>query len=289
MQRINSIRIYTVKIKIFVDRKAMKFMDIKVAFSLISDKVEKALEPQGFTKEKVKGNDKEMVSLFTSESTAYSVVYFVDKQHMVMRSCGMTDEGPDNDWKTLATWMFNPEEDTQKEANSIANDFVDNCTNTTAIKRAKASKKKKKKSDDEGNADPLFLAKRFVALFPELKDEVREEEDNYYPFRGVTFTKASIVPKVTQLVNTGSKQQITKLCTLLSTQYGNGDLDTRSIITIVILNSVPEDKQELINGQLSEDLQKAWKAALKYKGKKVRPEKPKKKKKTMVERLQAQQ
>ena len=97
------------------------------------------------------------------------------------------------------------------------------------------------------------------------------------------------MPKVQQLLQSGNKQQINKLCGLLSTQYSNGDADTRSIITIVILNSVPEDKQDTVKAELSEDLQKAWKAALKFKGKKVRPEKPKKKTKSRVDRLQAQQ
>lgn len=264
-------------------------MDIKTAFNSISAKVEETLKPQGFTKEKISGSDNEIVSLFTSDSNAYSVVYFKDKQHMVMRHCAMTDDGPDNNWKVLATWMFDPETDTQKEADSIANDFVDNCSSTTAIKRIKTTKKKKKKGDDEGNADPLFLAKRFVSFFPELKEEIKNEEDCYYPFRGVTFTRASIVPKVNELVNRGTKKDIEKLAGLLSTQYENGDVDTRSIITIVILNSLPDDKYEAVTESLSEDLQTAWKAALKYKGKKVKPEKPKKKKQTMVQRLQAQQ
>lgn len=264
-------------------------MDIKVAFRNISDKVEKALAEQGFVKEKISGNENEMVSLFTSDSTAYSVVYFKDKMHMVMRSCAMIEDGPDNDWKILATWMFDPEQDTQKEADSIANDFVENCSSAVAIKRVKAAKKKKKKSSDDGNADPVFLAKRFVTFFPELKSEITNEEDCYYPFRAVTFTKASIVPKVNNLINSGNKQQIEKVCQLLSTQYANGDVDTRSIITIVILNSTPENKFEVIYENLSEELQKAWKYALKFKGKTVKPEKPKKKKPSMVERLQAQQ
>lgn len=264
-------------------------MDIKTAFNLISQKVEDQLSSQGFTKQKVSGNDNEMVSLFTSDSNAYSVVYFIDKQHMVMRHCAMTEDGPDNNWKVLATWLFDPETDGQKEAESIANDFVDNCSSQTAIKRMKTTKKKKKKDSDEGNADPLFLSKRFVSFFPELKDEIRNEEDCYYPFRGVTFTRASIVPKVNELVNRGSKKDMEKLGELLSAQYSNGDADTRSIITIVILNSLPENKYDDVNEYLSEDLQKAWKAALKFKGKKVKPEKPKKKKTTMAQRLQAQQ
>ena len=63
---------------------------------------------------------------------------------------------------------------------------------------------------------------------------------------------------------------------MISTQYANGDMDTRSIITMVILNSVEEAYIEKFEAVLSEELQKAWKFALKMKGKKVRPEKPKK-------------
>ena len=264
-------------------------MDIKSAFNSICQKVEEALAPQGFVKQKISSGENELVSLYTSENNAYSVVYYMDKQHMVMRHCAMTDDGPDNDWKVLATWMFDPENDTQKEADSIANDFVDNCSSAVAAKRIKATKKKKKKDSDEGNADPLFLAKRFASLFPELKDEIKNEEDCYYPFRGVTFTRASIVPKVENLLRTGNKKDIEKLVNLLSAQYSNGDADTRSIITIVILNSMPADKYDVLNENMSDELKKAWKAALKFKGKKVKPEKPKKKRPSMAERLQAQQ
>ena len=264
-------------------------MDINTAFKSISNKVEEALKPQGFTRQKVSPAEGEIAALFTSDNSAYSVVFFVDKQHMVLRHCAMTEDGPDNNWKTLATWMFDPETYTQKDADSIANDFVDNVSSASAAKRLKVTKKKKKKSDDEGNADPLFLAKRFATLFPEMKDEVKAEEDTYYPFRGVTFTRASIVPRVNECVKSGSKQDIEKLLKLLSTQYGNGDADTRSIITIVILNSIPEEYHDKVNEQLSPELKNAWKNALKFKGKKVKPEKPKKKKTTMVERLQAKQ
>ncbi len=264
-------------------------LDIKKVFDGICGKVEAALAGQGFTKQKISGNDNELVSLYTSENSAYSVVYFIDKQHMVMRHCAMTEDGPDNNWRVLATWMFDPENDTQKEADSIANDFVDNCSGAIAVKRAKNTKKKKKKGDDEGTADPVFLAKRFVSLFPELKDEIKNEEDCYYPFRAVTFTEASIVPKVNYFLKTGTKKDFEKLTQLLNTQYANGDVDTRSIITIVILNSIPNEDYDKVAEFFDEDLAKAAKAALKFKGKKVKPEKPKKKKKSMVQRLQAQQ
>ncbi len=248
--------------------------DMKKAFGIIADKVADALSSQGFKREKVSSSDKEMVALFTGESVAYSVIYYTEKMHVVLRSCTMTDEGPDNEWKSMATWMFNPETDTNKEAESIGNDFADAVTNASAVKRVKQTKKKK--SSDEGSADPLFLAKRFATYFPELKAEIKYEQENYESFRGVTFMRTHVVSRVNDLLNRGVKGEMSKLAQMISTQYANGDMDTRSIITIVILNGIDEKHMEKFEPLLSEDLQKSWKYALKMKGKKVRPEKPKK-------------
>lgn len=254
--------------------------DIKKAFGIITDKLQETLKAQNFTKEKVESsNENELVSLFTSETVAYSVIYYKDKMLCVLRSCTMTDEGPDNEWKTMATWMFNPETDTEKEADSIASDFSEAVNSASAIKRAKQTKKKKK--SDDGNADPLFLAKRFMVLFPELKDEIKKEQDTKEVFRGVYFTRNFIVPRVNELLRRGVKSEINKLSQILSTQYANGDMDTRSIITIVILNSTPEEHREKLEEKMSDELKKAWKFALKMKGKKVKPEKVKKKRNSL--------
>lgn len=258
-------------------------------FRIVADKVAKALEPQNITEQKVSNdNSNEKVALFTGENVAYSIVYYFDKKRIVMRSCAMTEEGPDNDWKNLATWMFDPETDGNKEADSIANDFVEAVSSVNAIKRIKTTKAKKKKGDDEGNADPIFFAKRLVAILPDLKEEIKEEDEHYYPFRGVTFAKEHIVPKVNEYVTRANKTDLEKLGQILSNQYSNGDIDTRSIITIVVLNSIDESRWDDVNQYLSEELQKCWKGARKFKGKKVKPEKPKKKKKTMAERLAEQ-
>ena len=258
------------------------------AFTLISDKVEETLKPQNFTKVKIAStDDNELVSLYTSENLAYSVIYYKDSMHTLLRECGMTDEGPDNQWKTLATWLFDPDHDTLKEASSIANDFCDALSAPSAVKKLKQAKKTKKSED--GNADPLFLSKRFITLFPELRDEIKEEQDCYYPFRGVTFTRASIVPRVNKLVHEGKTGELKKLGNILNTQYVNGDADTRSIITIVILNSIPEEDEAKIEEHLSENLKKAFTYAKKYRGKTVKPEKEKKPKKTIAQRLQGMQ
>ena len=262
-------------------------MDINEAFKVITDRVEETLTAQGFTKAKAASSDSdELVALYVSENLAYSVIYYKSRMLTMLRSCPMTDDGPDNDWKTLSTWMFDPERDTLKEANSIAADFTEALSAPNAVKRAKQTKKSKGKKDEDGSADPLFLAKRFVTLFPELKEEITREEECYYPFRGVTFARASIVPKVNELVARGSEAELKKLGSILSAQYGNGDADTRSIITIVILNSIPAEYDGRINEYLSDELKKAFKFAKKFRGKTVKPEKEKKAKQAIAQRLE---
>lgn len=255
-------------------------MMINEAFDLICTRVQQALEAQGFNKLNVSntGSD-EMVSLYANDAIAYSVIYYADKNRMVLESCGMTEDGPDNDWRAIATWMFDPEINDKKDANSIANDFV---ATVSAPVRQKAQQRqlKKKKRDEDGNVDPVFLYKRLVTVLPDLKDEIFNEEDCYDPFRSATFAKTFVVPKVNELLSSGNRQQITKLGAVLSAQYKNGDMDCRSIITIVILNGIEgERNEELMDEALDDMLKKAWKFARRYRGKEVKPEKPKKKSK----------
>ena len=238
-------------------------VDYQQAFDFIAGRVEEELVKSGYTRQKVSSEDSnELVALFTSETVAYSVVYIKDKQQMVLRSSAMTEEGPDNDWKTLATWLYDDETSDKKDAESIANDFLEGVAGTVAIRRAKQVKQKKKKSDD-GTADPKFLAKRFVSFFPELKEEIQNEEDCYYPFRGATFAKEHIAPKAAKFLKNAKGKELQKFAALFNTQYANGDADTRSIITIVILNSLDDTAFSTLYEELDEDTQKAAKAGRK--------------------------
>ena len=128
-----------------------------------------------------------------------------------------------------------------------------------------------------------------MTLFPDIKDEIRNEQDCYYPFRGVTFARASIVPRVNKLVHDVKAGELKKLGNILNAQYVNGDADTRSIITIVILNGIPEADEAKIEEYLSDNLKKAFQYAKKWRNKTAKPEKEKKKKKTIAQRLEGMQ
>ncbi|MDR0913937.1 MAG: hypothetical protein LBM65_02050 [Oscillospiraceae bacterium] len=259
------------------------------AFEIIISKIEEPLLRQGYQKQKVTGTDSaEKAALYLGEGTAYTVQYDSEKSHMLLKSCDMTEDGPDNNWRTNATWMFDPLSDGTKQAESIGNDFAEIVTSPTALKKARQPKKKKQ--EGEGNADPLFLAKRFITFIPKLREDITYEVDGYYPFRGVTFAQEKILPQLNSFLLTATKGEVDKLSQMLSTQYQNGDADTRAIITFVLLNNIDDRFADALRANMSDGLKKAWEASNKFKGKQFKPATRKAKKKPgMMERLQEQQ
>lgn len=260
------------------------------AFDLIVGLVEQALAEQGFEQQNVSARQEDgKVALLTNDAMAYSILFNKEKERFELRSCGMTEEGPDNEWKSVSTWLFDPETDGERQAEGIAADFVDTIRGPKRKAMAQTAKKKSRK-DEDGNVDPQFFMNRLVAVFPELREELIREKNSYGTLRGVTFSEEKVLPRMRELLSlAGEEEQKKRLLTVLSDMYNVGDMDVRSIITIVLLNGVEGERAEEAFGKyLSEDLKKARKAALRFKGKKVKPEKPKKKKRFMADTLDSQ-
>lgn len=260
----------------------------KKCFEIIAGRVDETLQQDEFSRQPVDVEDgKEQVALYTGDATAYSVNYNPDSKKCELRTCTMTEEGPDNNWKTISLWLFDPETDGEKEAESISNDFVDTIEGPKRKAIVQATKKKKK--DQEGNVDPLFFMNRMVNIFPELKEEIRIEREQYGSIRGVAFTENNLLPKINELFTLypNDTARIEKMATVFSDMYHSGDLDVRSLVTYIILNSLEEKDIQRMEEKFSDDLKKAWKASRRFKGKNIKPEKQKKKKKFMASTLDA--
>ena len=259
-------------------------MDQK-AFDLVAGKTGGVLERMGYRREgdPEQGEDGLDV-VYLGETNAYSIFYRDAKKRFELRSCDVSDGGPEGKWKSLSMWLYDPETDTPAQAESIAGDFIETIEGPQQI-AAVRSKKKKKKSDDDTN-DPLFFYNRFVNIFPELKGEINDEKAAYGEIRGVTFGREKLLPKLEALCAAGAdKDLISRASTLLSDQYVNGDMDVRSVITIVLLNGLSAAAVENLAPQFGEELAKGYKSGAKMKGKKVKPEKQKKREKIMAQTL----
>lgn len=261
-------------------------MDQKV-FNFVTEKFGTAAGELGYRKLKEEEKEQEGPSaVFLNADIAYGILYRTEKKRFELRSCGVEEDKPDRSWKPISTWLFDPETDTQSDAQSIVDDFIETVRGPRQLASAKARKKRKK--DDENNVDPLFFFNRFVGVFPELKEEITAERASYDDVRAVTFARASLLPKLEDLFRNRSfeKDRVAKCCNLLNDMYISGDMDVRSLITIVILNGLSSEAVEVIRPQFSEELVKSYKAGLKLKGKKIKPEKKKKRKSFMAQTLQ---
>lgn len=179
--------------------------------------------------------------------------------------------------KNISSWLLDSENAKKKDIDFITKDLILTIFGKEKTKSLKT--KKKSKSSEDSNVTGLFFANRMVNIFPELKIEIEEEKKYYEEFRSATFAKEHILPKVCDLLkSTGEKQRVNKFAKLISELYKNGTMDARAIITMVILNNIEDESSaEYLKTIISEELLKVWSAAIKYKGKKVKPEKPKKK------------
>ena len=149
--------------------------------------------------------------------------------------------------------------------------------------------KKRRKKDEENNADPQFFLNRLVPVFPELRDEMNEERIVYGQVRTALFAAEKVAPKCENLAkNYKDSEPMKRMCTIFCDMYAAGDMDTRAVIQFAVLNNIKDEaaiRNIIANFTDRCDLQKVYKHSRKLIGKNIKPEKVKKKGKTVEARL----
>lgn len=190
--------------------------------------------------------------------------------------------------KIMSSWLFDEENISQKDINTIIYDFSESIFNNTKNKSTNNIKKnitKKNQDQDESNVTGLFFANRMATIFPNIKNLIQKEKELCNNFRIVNFTKNIILPEIQNLISQNNNILLKKLGKVLSDLYSNGTLDVKSIITMVILNNLDKN---IFEQYISNELKKAWECSLKYKNKIVKPEKIKTKKSLFSRALEYQ-
>ena len=244
------------------------------AFDLIADKLEEALKEKNFVRDgEVLTEDNGEGVVYRSEELLYCVFYNENAKMFELRSAEAEEEKPE--WKSISKWLFDPESTPLSEAEGIADDFLDTLSGpkkTTAVQPAR----KKKKGEEAAN-DPVLFFNRLVNVFPELRDEMNRERIEYGVIRPFLFAKEKVAPKVQGVAERYASSDVCKkMCEVFSDMYKAGDLDTRSVITNVIINSLTPEQAEKVIPLFDDDLKKAAAAERKLIGKKIKPEKKKK-------------
>lgn len=261
------------------------------AFDLIVSKLGEALEKQEFKRIAAEPEDGVRMEAFAGENLAYAVMYTMKTKRIELKTCAMTDDGPDKNWKSISSWLYDPQEGEDADVESIINDFCETVEGPKRVAALQTAKKKRSKNE-ENNADPVFMFNRFANIYPELRMDLIDERSTYATVRPIAFTRAHILPRVQGTLSSSApeSQPVQRLAELCNDLYENGDFDVRAILTMVLLNGLDETavKEKLVP-HFSDDMQKGYKAGLKMRGKKVKPEKVKKQSRVVAEALKNNQ
>ena len=254
------------------------------AFEWIENGLAEELSKQGFHEPQPLEDPAGQAVMFSTEDVAYSLLYDRQHQRFELRSTTLTEEKKPGDWRSLSLWLFDEKEGERGDAESILNDFLEVVQGPKRV--AVVQQKHRSRKEGERNVDPLFFINRLVNIFPQLRDALNEEKIVYGQVRYATFIKKSVVPLCEDLARKyPDSDPMKKLCSLLDDMYKDGDLDTRALATITLLNSLSDEAFAPVRDRLGEELQKDVKYTRRLKDKKIKPEKKKKQKKVVAKPL----
>ena len=95
------------------------------AFDVIVEKLGEVLAKQEFQRAPDESEDGVRLAVFTGENLAYAVAYSMKTKRMELRTCAMTNDGPDKNWKTISSWLYDPQPGESDDVESIVNDFCE--------------------------------------------------------------------------------------------------------------------------------------------------------------------
>jgi len=203
-------------------------------FELIISEIRPFLSEQGFKKSK---NEDEFSALFESKTAAVSVV-FESGSSQVKLLYAPIEEEETGDVKTLSSWLFD-DQHTDRDAKSIALDFVDSLRETMGIKQSTTRSTAEIELPGKGapGTSPNIEAfcARFLAICPQYKDTYKEHILKYNDLLYADFFAETAVPHLKAVLDEGNKKQCVKFFDFLDEMYAQGDNIVGAVITAVIL------------------------------------------------------
>ena len=117
------------------------------AFDVIVEKLGEVLAKQEFKRAPDESEDGVRLAVFTGENLAYAVAYSMKTKRIELRTCAMTDDGPDKNWKTISGWLYDPQPGESDDTESIVNDFCETVEGPKRVAALQTAKKKRTKSE----------------------------------------------------------------------------------------------------------------------------------------------
>ncbi len=243
-------------------------------FETCINKMEPELISKGYVKGECHSSGNEPYALYNSEADTLLIKY-AKKDKRFYLGKGEAGAGAD-DCGHVQTYFFDESSgDGEREALSVALDFLDTLSTPVRVSkdRIAAVAKQAKKEESGDSMDINFFVNRIPTSFPECRAPLISHKNYYGEILPLRFCEETVCAALAENLRKGNKARLDPFFELLSNAYDKGDMDTKSIIIQVILNSIMGDSgRAYAEGKISDQLRKAWIAGRKYIGKEVKPE-----------------
>ena len=156
------------------------------------------------------------------------------------------DNGDETEFSSISKSLFELDRVDERDCRSAANEaafeikplFAEKKkTNIESVKMPKGISRGKAKSGLI-SYDVNSLANRFGVLYPEFKDDIKQNIVDYGEFLPETFFKEIGTPKVIDVIKNGTEAEQKKLFKMLNEVYEDGTNEVQDIIGVSILGEM---------------------------------------------------
>ncbi len=148
-----------------------------------------------------------------------------------------------------STFYFDAETYEDRDIKTLANEVNEYLTDTYAEKKQIVSKKKVQTVSTNAARsgalayDPITLASKLAAMYPEFKDAIRENIDAYGEFLCETFFLEVANERIMQTIRENNPQKMKKLFGILGDVYEDGTNEVQGLIAVTVLGPIRDDPQ----------------------------------------------
>lgn len=163
------------------------------------------------------------------------------------------DEAPDDDMKRASLSLLDLENFNDKDLKYIYEEYIETFQKLFSQKNAGAGKKMPtpvSRTQAKSGAlayDANTLGSRFTTIYPELRDEYKNNLELYGEFLAEDFFVNHGNKYVIETIKENDKIKMRKLFNLLNDIYEDGTNDTQSLVAVTILGSSLAANPELID------------------------------------------
>lgn len=190
---------------------------------------------------------------FSGEKGRLRLVFNGDRIHLLSGENGV-NLSDDSAFNLDGTFLMLLEEYDERDVKSLGNELTELLEEKYSKKTKIVSKTKQVQTVSKAAAksgalayDPVTLASKLGGMYPEIKDEIKNNIDTYGEFLCEDFFVNHCSPRVIETIRTNDPQKMKKLFNILGDIYEDGTNEVQSLIAVTVLGPIKNDPQMVQN------------------------------------------